>query len=71
MEILVMKTNIEQSDLPRLKKQFDKLPTIKKWTIDFDDCDHVLRIESRIKNLLPVIMNKVSALGLLCTDLEY
>jgi hypothetical protein len=71
MEILVLKTNIEQSDLPRLKQQFDKLPTIQKWTIDLDDYDHVLRIESRIKNLLPVIINKVSALGLLCTDLEY
>jgi hypothetical protein len=71
MEILVLKTNIELSDIPRLKQQFDRLPTIRKWTIDFDDCDHVLRIESHINNLLPVIINKVSALGLLCADLEY
>jgi hypothetical protein len=71
MEILVLKTNIEQSDLPRLKQQFDKLPTIRKWTIDFDDCDHVLRIESLAKNILPIIINEVSTLGLICTDLEY
>jgi hypothetical protein len=71
MEILVLKTNIEQSDLPRLKQQFDKLPTIRKWTIDFEDCDHVLRIESPIINTLPLIIKEVKALGLMCADLEY
>jgi hypothetical protein len=70
MEILVLKTNIELDDLPRLKQQLGKIPSIQKWTIDLDDCDHVLRIESPTENLLPCIIQEVSALGLLCVDLE-
>jgi hypothetical protein len=70
MEILILKTNIELDDLPRLKQLFDKMPSIKKWTIDLDDCDHVLRIESPSENLLPSIIQEVNALGLLCVDLE-
>ena len=71
MAILVLKTNIKLGDLPRLKLQFDKIQNIQKWTIDFDDCDHVLRIESLTENILPVIIKKVAALGLTCADLEY
>jgi hypothetical protein len=70
MEILVLKTNIETNDLPRIKKQFDQLPAIRKWTIDFDDCDHVLRIESLTENVLPIIIENLTALGLICTDLK-
>ena len=71
MEILVLKTNIETNDLSRIKQQFDQLPAIRKWTIDFDDCDHVLRIESLTENILPIVIEKVTALGLICTDLKY
>jgi hypothetical protein len=71
MEILVLKTNIEVQDLPRIKQRFDALTSIKKWTIDFDDCDRVLRIESPIENTLPVVISEVEALGLVCADLEY
>jgi hypothetical protein len=70
MEILVLKTNIESDDLPRLKQQLGKIPDIQKWTIDLDDCDHVLRIESPTENLLPYIVQEVEALGLLCVELE-
>jgi hypothetical protein len=70
MEILVFKTNIESKDLPRIKQTFDALPSIKKWTIDFDDCDRVLRVESPSENTLPLVINEVRALGLMCMDLE-
>ncbi len=59
MEILVLKTNIEIGDLPRLKLHFDKIPTIQKWAIDFDDCDHVLRIESLVKIPFPLSFKKL------------
>jgi hypothetical protein len=58
-------------DLPRIKQRFDALTSIQKWTIDFDDCDRVLRIESPIENALPVVISEVEALGLVCADLEY
>jgi hypothetical protein len=71
MEILVLKTNIEKEDLPRIKQRLDALPSIQKWTIDFEDCDRVLRIESPFENTLPVVISEVDALGLVCVDLEY
>jgi hypothetical protein len=71
MEILVLKTNIEVQDLPRIKQRFEAMTSIKKWTIDFDDCDRVLRIESPIENTLPMVISEVEALGLVCADLEY
>lgn len=71
MKILVFKTNIESTDLPRIKQTFDALPAIQKWTIDFEDCDRVLRIESPSENLLPLVISEVGALGLMCMDLEY
>ena len=71
MEIFVFKTNIEFADLPRIKQTFDALPSIKKWTIDFDDCDRILRIESPSENTLPLVINEVGALGLICKDLDY
>lgn len=70
MEILVLKTNIELDDLPQLKRQFDTISTIQKWTIDLEDCDHILRIESTTDNILPIIIQKVEAIGLMCVDLE-
>jgi hypothetical protein len=68
--------NFTDPDLPTsLHHQFKHngltaLPCIKKWTIDFDDCDRVLRIESPSENTLPLVINEVGALGLLCMDLE-
>jgi hypothetical protein len=70
MEILVLKTNIELDDLPQLKRQFDKILAIQKWTIDFDDCDHILRVESTSDNILPLIIQNVEEVGRMCADLE-
>jgi hypothetical protein len=71
MEIFVLKTNIKREDLSRIKQTLDTLPSIKKWTIDFEDCDHVLRIESTSENILAIVISEVEALGLVCMDLEY
>jgi hypothetical protein len=70
MAILVMKTNISAAYLPQLTAHFDEIPTIQKWTIDFDNCDNVLRIESYSEDLQPIIMAKMNALGFLCEDLS-
>jgi hypothetical protein len=69
METLIFKTNIEMQDLPRIKQRFDALTSIKKWSIDFEDCDRVLRIESPVENTLPVVISEVESMGLVCIDL--
>ncbi|MCD9015751.1 hypothetical protein [Parachryseolinea silvisoli] len=44
MDIFLFTTNIQKSDLERLRALLEGTSGIKKWTIDLDDCDHVLRI---------------------------
>lgn len=44
MDIFLFTTNIEKSDLTRLSALLESIAGIEKWTIDLDDCDHVLRI---------------------------
>jgi hypothetical protein len=69
MQTLVLKTNIELRDLPFIKQKFDALLLIDKWTIDFEDHEHILRIESHFDNLLPIVISQVKSLGLECAEL--
>ena len=70
MEVLVFKTNL------RYKKQvtavatcLDKIEGIKKWNVDLQDCDKVLRIEAN--NLSPqVVEHTLLRAGYFCEELE-
>ena len=45
-DILVFKTNVmTQDDRQKVAALFHSLSGIKSWNIDFNDIDHVLRIE--------------------------
>ncbi len=47
MEILVFKTNVpDQKHFPAFSPQLESLQGVKRWTIDLEDIDKVLRIES-------------------------
>lgn len=46
MLIHVFKTNISESRLPAIKPVFDSLPQVSRWTVDTQDIDRILRIES-------------------------
>lgn len=47
MEILIFKTNLDHPVLRQKIAPFiQSIPGIKKWNIDMDDCDNVLRIEA-------------------------
>lgn len=57
--ILIYKTNIDSvSKIDLIKPDMDKNLPNSKWTIDIEDCDNVLRIETnepngdRVKHLL-------------------
>jgi hypothetical protein len=52
-----------------LQQQLKAIPAIQKWTIDFEDCDKVLRIESSVNGLLPLVIKEINALGLFCEEL--
>jgi len=65
MEILLFTTNIQRPALPRLRSLLESLPGIKKWTVDLDDCDHVLRIVC-INIPQDVLQNKLNEAGFDC-----
>ena len=43
MDIILFTTDIQHSDVEKLSAVLD-IPGVEKWTIDMEDCDHVLRI---------------------------
>ena len=47
MEILIFKTNLDNPELVnRVRPVLETMPGIRKWNVDIQDCDNVLRIEA-------------------------
>jgi len=47
MDILIFKTNLENPELiNRAGPLLQNIRGIKRWNVDMNDCDNVLRIES-------------------------
>lgn len=69
VDVLVFKTNINSEDeLQKIAELLGNDPNIFRWSIDTDDIDNVLRIESA--NLSPEnIILKISQAGFLCNEL--
>lgn len=44
MEVFILKTNVLSLTMKEaLAAQLDTIPQIKKWSVDYQDCDGVLR----------------------------
>lgn len=69
MDILVFKTNIEDSkQIKYLSPHLKALNGIIKWNVDLNDCDKVLRIET--EQLQPhAVVNVLVNAGYYCTEL--
>jgi hypothetical protein len=65
MDIFLFTTNIQTSDLERLRALLDDTSGIEKWTIDLDDNDHVLRIVCRGIDS-DVLQDKLNNMGFDC-----
>ncbi len=71
MEVLVFKTNLQQADdVERVTTTMNEEQRILKWTVDREDCDKVLRVESD-----HILADEVAALirqaGYSCEELTY
>lgn len=54
--IYVFKTSVEtENDIRKLTLYLDELLPDAKWNFDLDDCDNILRIDSRDDITEPVI----------------
>ncbi len=70
MDILVFKTNLDHPELlTRIEPFMQTIPGIKKWNIDMDDCDNVLRIESE-KVSPGTIESVLQQAGYFCEELR-
>jgi hypothetical protein len=71
MEVLVFKTNLQRADdVERVTSTMNDEQRILKWTVDREDCDKVLRVESD-----HILADEVAALirgaGYSCEELTY
>jgi hypothetical protein len=67
MIVSVFKTNVKKKDLESLIPVLDVLK-VEKWNFDFEDSDHILRIESNT-DMSNAVSVKLNNLGFLCSEL--
>ena len=68
MEIYVFKTSVQRTDFEVLKPILDSLIPRTKYNFDFEDCDQILRIESK-RNVSNLVCNKLKKVGYHCEEL--
>ena len=69
-EILIFRTNINTFDqLKKVDTILSGQTAIRKWNIDLDDCDKVLRIETSILQIENVI-DFLKPHDIFCEELE-
>lgn len=70
MSLFIFKTNIKSRRKARMFGAiFRKHPSIYAWSIDFEDRDRVLRIESTTDIESDAIIRLVTNHGFICEDL--
>ena len=67
--ISVYKTSLTEGDLEVLKTVLNSLPKIAKWSTDLEDCDNILRIESKYA-IEQDIISILQAHSISCVELE-
>ena len=70
MEVLVFKTNLtDYRKISDVESSLDIHPNIKRWNVDLNDCDNILRIEAN--DLSPKeVENILLSAGYYCEELE-
>ena len=70
MNVLVFKTNIQnQRMVDCLYPIFSDIPIVLDWSVDIEDCDNVLRIETNGNVTESDIIHMVSEIGIACEAL--
>ncbi|CAG5074627.1 hypothetical protein DYBT9623_05314 [Dyadobacter sp. CECT 9623] len=67
--IHIFKTNVETKPaIERLKSYLDQMDALAQWNFDLEDCDHILRIESK-RAIGHLIINLLHENGFECQEL--
>lgn len=71
MEVLVLKTNVTSKEKAQaLSAVFDNHQLIRKWSVDTEDCDKVLRIEAHSEFGINEAVALVQLMGFTGDELE-
>lgn len=71
MELYIFKTNIDDQTRAATLSPIFKHPSIKRWTIDTEDTDKVLKVETHEKMPEDFIIDELRDKGFLCEALLY
>lgn len=69
--VLILKSNIKtKRDVARVNQVFSQINSIKRWSVDLDDWEHVLKVESAIFSCdnIAVILERF---GYQCSELNH
>lgn len=69
MNIYVFKTSVKPRDIRTVNKILRSLIPNCKWNYDLEDCDNILRIESR-KDIAELVCFHMRIDGFYCEELE-
>ncbi len=68
--IYVFKTSVKtKTQVKKLQPHINKILSCEKWNFDLDDCDNILRIDSR-KNIVVKITELLKSHQYHCEELE-
>jgi hypothetical protein len=67
--ILVFKTTVANNEfLEKVASLLNTIQPVSKWNFDFEDCDNILRIETK-SNISAQVVSYLSSLGFNCEEL--
>ncbi|MEO9483636.1 MAG: hypothetical protein ABJG47_09335 [Ekhidna sp.] len=71
LNLLILKSNIKtRKDVEQVNQIFSQMKYIQRWSVDLDDWEHVLKVESSIFSCenIAVILEKF---GYQCSELNH
>lgn len=70
MKLIILRTDIKtRKKVKTVRPLFNSLPTIKRWSVDTEDIDNVLRIEAEDNTEESDIIHLVKTYGFYCEAL--
>lgn len=70
MKLFILKTDIKsQWQVNKLKPVFQKYEHIARWTVDLDDIDRVLKLETHVDTEQQDMIKLVQDQGIYCEEL--
>jgi len=70
MKLFILKTDIQtEKQLDQLRPVFQQLDDITRWTIDMEDVDHVLKVETGVDSQETEMIHWLRTKGINCEQL--